>query len=251
MLSMVPISSSSHGGVPQSSMYSGAFKRSDAEVVARFRAQVTRSFLYWVPPSAAGMFDAQQIVERIWLGSVRAAFDRPGLEANEIQFALTVADGMVEFVQSPSTPGEPSSMIDNSLGGATASAPGESWFAEHAVVAINDAPSESILDHLEDALTFLDDCLAKPAGAVLVHCAAGVSRSVSVVVAYLITRRKMKLEDALDKVKALRPIAFPNRGFMQQLAELDRQGGDIAKAREAFKARCKLDPSVYMLMDIM
>lgn len=46
---------------------------------------------------------------------------------------------------------------------------------------------------------------------------SGVSRSVTVVVAYLMWKKKVSLEDALAQVKRCRPIAHPNYGFLQQL----------------------------------
>jgi protein-tyrosine phosphatase len=44
----------------------------------------------------------------------------------------------------------------------------------------------------------------------LVHCAAGISRSVCLVVAYLIKVHKMTPEAALAKIREKRPWAGPN-----------------------------------------
>ena len=55
-------------------------------------------------------------------------------------------------------------------------------------------------------------------GRVLVHCMAGRSRSVTLVIAYLMKHARMRLADAFAVVKARRPIALPNVGFWQQLA---------------------------------
>jgi protein-tyrosine phosphatase len=54
---------------------------------------------------------------------------------------------------------------------------------------------------------------------VLVHCQQGRSRSVSVVIAYLVKFKNMTVEEALKFVQDQRPIAKPNYGFMQQLKE--------------------------------
>jgi protein-tyrosine phosphatase len=52
----------------------------------------------------------------------------------------------------------------------------------------------------------------------LVHCAAGKSRSASVIIGYLIKYFKMSFEDAYDYVKAYRgSIVLPNQGFVEQL----------------------------------
>ena len=52
---------------------------------------------------------------------------------------------------------------------------------------------------------------------VLVHCKAGISRSSTLVIAFLIKFCKMNLQRALDYVKRKRHIAQPNEGFMEQL----------------------------------
>ena len=52
---------------------------------------------------------------------------------------------------------------------------------------------------------------------VLVHCAAGVSRSASAVIGYLMKYEKMSFDDAYKHVKSLRSCINPNSGFVDQL----------------------------------
>lgn len=52
--------------------------------------------------------------------------------------------------------------------------------------------------------------------AVLVHCDQGISRSATIVIAYLMSRRGAKLEDALAAVHAKRKVK-PIANFMAQL----------------------------------
>lgn len=59
--------------------------------------------------------------------------------------------------------------------------------------------------------------LLRQEGVVLVHCNAGVSRSSSVVIGYLMQREELSFEDAYSQVKLARPSSHPNRGFHQQL----------------------------------
>ena len=54
-------------------------------------------------------------------------------------------------------------------------------------------------------------------GAVLVNCAAGMSRSPSFVIAYLMKMQQKTLNDAFIFVKRARPKIFPNSFFMTQL----------------------------------
>lgn len=54
-------------------------------------------------------------------------------------------------------------------------------------------------------------------GAILVHCAAGVSRSSTVVCAYLMKSKQMSAKDAVLHVHKKRSCICPNSGFMGQL----------------------------------
>lgn len=58
---------------------------------------------------------------------------------------------------------------------------------------------------------------------VLVHCLAGVSRSVTVTLAYLIASRSLCLNDAFSLVRARKPDVSPNFHFMEQLHSFERQ----------------------------
>ena len=55
-------------------------------------------------------------------------------------------------------------------------------------------------------------------GRVLVHCISGVSRSVTIVVAYLMTKYKFSLKEAYYHIKRYRPYIVPNPGFKMALA---------------------------------
>lgn len=50
---------------------------------------------------------------------------------------------------------------------------------------------------------------------------AGVSRSASVIVAYLIKEQNMKFIDAIALLKKARSIVSPNIGFVQQLKKFE------------------------------
>ena len=54
-------------------------------------------------------------------------------------------------------------------------------------------------------------------GKTLVHCQWGKSRSVSICVAYLIRYNRMTAEESVQMIKNIRPIAQPNKTFLQQL----------------------------------
>ncbi|KAK9497059.1 hypothetical protein O3M35_004441 [Rhynocoris fuscipes] len=66
---------------------------------------------------------------------------------------------------------------------------------------------------------FIDEAL-KQGGKVLVHCLMGISRSSTLVLAFLMIKRNMSAIDAVTKVRSQRNV-HPNEGFITQLASLD------------------------------
>ncbi|XP_071071977.1 dual specificity protein phosphatase 13B isoform X2 [Dasypus novemcinctus] len=71
---------------------------------------------------------------------------------------------------------------------------------------------------------YIRDALSDPRGRVLVHCAMGVSRSATVVLAFLMICENMTLVEAIQVVQAHRDIC-PNSGFLRQLQVLDNRLG--------------------------
>lgn len=53
------------------------------------------------------------------------------------------------------------------------------------------------------------------------HSVAGVSRSVTVTVAYLMSITDLDSKDALKSVRGAREIASPNHGFVKQLQDFE------------------------------
>uniref|UniRef100_S4S1S4 protein-serine/threonine phosphatase n=1 Tax=Petromyzon marinus TaxID=7757 RepID=S4S1S4_PETMA len=64
---------------------------------------------------------------------------------------------------------------------------------------------------------------ARRGGRTLVHCAAGVSRSASLCIAYLMRGEGLVLRDAFRWVRARRPAVCPNSGFWRQLIRYERE----------------------------
>ncbi|KAJ6828630.1 protein-tyrosine-phosphatase MKP1 isoform X1 [Iris pallida] len=87
---------------------------------------------------------------------------------------------------------------------------------------LQDSPSEDITSILYDVFDYFEDVRAQ-AGRVLVHCCQGVSRSTSLVIAYLMWREGQSFDDAFQLVKAARGIANPNMGFACQLLQCQKR----------------------------
>ncbi|KAL8599014.1 hypothetical protein ACOMHN_006823 [Nucella lapillus] len=89
-------------------------------------------------------------------------------------------------------------------------------------ITVDDLPSARI--HL-----YFDRCadkihqVARMRGKALVHCVAGVSRSASLCMAYLMKYQHMPLDQAYRHCKRLRPFVHPNVGFFKQLVDYERR----------------------------
>ncbi|KAF3433774.1 hypothetical protein FNV43_RR24877 [Rhamnella rubrinervis] len=87
---------------------------------------------------------------------------------------------------------------------------------------LQDSPSEDITSILYDVFDYFED-VREQGGRVFVHCCQGVSRSTSLVIAYLMWREGQSFDDAFQYVKAARGIADPNMGFACQLLQCQKR----------------------------
>ncbi|XP_062858785.1 dual specificity protein phosphatase 13A-like [Trichomycterus rosablanca] len=91
---------------------------------------------------------------------------------------------------------------------------------EYYGVPADDSPSFNLSVYFHPCADYIHQVLSSPEARLLVHCAVGVSRSASLVLAYLMIHHRLSLLEAVDTVKKHRWI-FPNRGFLKQLRALD------------------------------
>ncbi|GFH50230.1 hypothetical protein CTEN210_06706 [Chaetoceros tenuissimus] len=91
-------------------------------------------------------------------------------------------------------------------------------------IAINDESGANILVYLDGATEFIHHHISK-GQSVLVHCQMGMSRSATVVIAYLMKYKSMSRIDAFHHVKMRRPMIKPNAGFWNQLGIYEQSLG--------------------------
>ncbi|XP_008942728.1 PREDICTED: dual specificity protein phosphatase 15-like, partial [Merops nubicus] len=101
-------------------------------------------------------------------------------------------------------------------------------------IPLPDTPEANIKRHFKECISFIHQCRLH-GGNCLVHCLAGISRSTTVVVAYVMAVTELSFQEVLEAVRAVRPVANPNPGFRQQLADFG--GGSARKVRRHLKQR--------------
>ncbi|KAL1745854.1 protein-tyrosine phosphatase-like protein [Schizophyllum fasciatum] len=101
--------------------------------------------------------------------------------------------------------------------------------AEHRLhIQLLDNAGQDILGRLDETTEFIRQALAeKEENRVLVHCVQGISRSATVVCAYLLAtstpRAGMHPEEVIDWMRERRRIVCPNLGFRYQLKEYGKR----------------------------
>jgi len=125
--------------------------------------------------------------------------------------------------------------------GEAAAAGSEEWIAEHKIthvlaclptdqdkspcnkrLLVYDRSSEQLNRYFVSTVKWIHEKLKRNA-CLLVHCFAGVSRSASIVIAYLISKHDFTFDSAFAYVKSKRPCICPNRGFTAQLRQFTKQ----------------------------
>ncbi|KDR80052.1 hypothetical protein GALMADRAFT_222955 [Galerina marginata CBS 339.88] len=129
-----------------------------------------------------------EIIPGLWIGDLQSALNVKNLKENGIFSILSAMRGRITI---------------------------HATFIRHQIQ-LDDTEDADVLTHLLPAIHFIQAELDKGRG-VLVHCQAGVSRSSTIVAAYLMHSRKIDPQAALELIKKARPFIDPNQGFLQQL----------------------------------
>lgn len=97
-----------------------------------------------------------------------------------------------------------------------------------------DKPETDLLSHLDRCVAFIGQARAEGRG-VLVHCHAGVSRSVAIITAFLMKTDQLPFEKAYEKLQTLKPEAKMNEGFEWQLKLYQAMGYEVDTSSAVYK----------------
>ena len=136
-----------------------------------------------------------KILDRLYVGSQDVAHDLDLLSANKITHILNVASGVVNLY--------------------------DGWFIYKTKEAL-DVPEFSLIEIFDECCEFMHNCI-NCGGNVLIHCNAGVSRSATIAIAYLMKYYSMTYDEGFRFVKSKRSFIRPNEGFIKQLKVYEKK----------------------------
>lgn len=89
-------------------------------------------------------------------------------------------------------------------------------------IRVLDSPNQNIRQYFDISADLVHQISLRD-GKTLIHCTAGVSRSATLCIAYLMKYHKLSLIESYNYLKLRRPIIKPNCGFFRQLIEYERE----------------------------
>nr|WAW78383.1 dual-specificity phosphatase 22b [Paralichthys olivaceus] len=147
-----------------------------------------------------------KVLPNLYLGNIKDAQDKELLAQHNITHILSIHDTAAPVLEDMS----------------------------YLCISAADHSKQNLTQHFRDSITFIHESRLKGEGC-LVHCVAGVSRSVTLVVAYIMTVTGRGWVESLAAVRAARPCAGPNLGFLRQLEEFENT--DLTEYRATWKER--------------
>ena len=130
--------------------------------------------------------EIDQITETIYLGNVAAALNKKKLKKLGIKKILTVLSAFGNHY--------------------------EPYEFKHMTIEVDDDFRANIIQYFKECFSFIEGN-----DKIFIHCAAGMSRSPTIVIAYLMWKRQIFLDEAIKIVREKRPLISPNANFMNQL----------------------------------
>ncbi|XP_038041330.2 dual specificity protein phosphatase 22-A-like isoform X1 [Anas platyrhynchos] len=155
-----------------------------------------------------------KVVTGLYLGNIRDSEDVASLRRHGVTHVLSVHTGAKPVLEDMSY--LCISASDSSSQNLLRESPG----CPPAGCRAAESPAIFGMQHFKECIKFIHECRLRGGGC-LVHCLAGVSRSTTVLVAYLMTVTELGWERCLAATRAVRSYASPNPGFQQQLRDYE------------------------------
>ncbi|KAM9983726.1 hypothetical protein ACTFIY_000441 [Dictyostelium cf. discoideum] len=132
------------------------------------------------------------IIDKIYLGCRECAMNKSWLKENNVTHILTVANFKPLYPD----------------------------LFKYLIINIEDVDEANIYQHFKEMNAFIDEGREK--GGVLIHCRAGVSRSATATMAFIMMKNSLKFQEAFDITIKGRPRIYPNIGFINQLKKFEK-----------------------------
>ena len=132
-----------------------------------------------------------EIIDNIYVGNYKTALDAELLIKEGITYILNCGNGLKNFYEN-----------DNIF--------------KYLYLPIYDSESQNLDKYLEQSNSFIKEG-SENGNKILIHCGAGVSRSSTICLMYMIIEKKYKFSDAYTLIKQKRKCVMPNMGFRKLL----------------------------------
>lgn len=135
-----------------------------------------------------------RITRKLFLGDISNASSKEWLTSNNIRHVLNATDDIPNYFSDK---------------------------IQYKKLYLKDVPTQNIESSLDEALEFIVKSSQSPEGGnVLVHCYAGISRSASLVLYFIMRLKNVDYDTALRYLRSRRSIVQPNSGFERTLRKV-------------------------------
>lgn len=134
----------------------------------------------------------EQILPGLFVGSFENSRDIYALKSNNITHILSIIEDPVPYYK----------------------------HIDYLLIHAHDSPTQELTKFFEESIEFIHRARCQ-GGNVLVHCRVGMSRSVTLVIAYIMSVTELNFPTAMNSVRGARKIAYPNYGFQKQLERFE------------------------------
>lgn len=149
---------------------------------------------YWTLKQMDCIINPTENMGGLYLGNLDGAKNHEQLKKTQIRAVLTVAQG-------------------------TGLRYSDEIINFHEIIPADDVETFDLSKFFDQAIDFIER--HRKYTSVYVHCFYGVSRSASIIIAYLMKKNKWSFERALYEVKEKR-LVTPNAGFIRQLQNFEK-----------------------------